>query len=115
MTTTYFRTRDLAKAGVKELNGSFKDFGTTAPKGERWAVIVADVAADTEQNINEQLKAALQDHQLIDGADIAKVLNQPAGLLQYEDLVSPNNKPVQVFMRRSHVPIRLVKHLAKTA
>lgn len=59
MKTIYFATRTLARNAKDELNGQFKDFGTGAPKGERWAVLVEDYLAaayDETQDKHEEWK-----------------------------------------------------------
>ena len=106
MTTTYFRTRDLAKAGVKELNGSFKDFGSTAPKGERWAVLVeVPEVPKSSQELVESMDESIAKtqkylaHQLL-VQDAAKIAKQPAGIEHQEVLSTPNNKKCLVSWRR---------------
>lgn len=57
MKTIYFATRTLARNAKDELNGQFKDFGTDAPKGERWAVLV-----DERPQINVEKLHEVQDN-----------------------------------------------------
>lgn len=69
--THYFDTRSLARANVEVLNGKLKDFGATAPKGERWAVLVEDVVQsdnpilDKLQNCNDNFIKAIDEVQQI--------------------------------------------------
>ena len=57
MKTIYFATRTLARNAKDELNGQFKDFGTDAPKGERWAVLV-EVEQVQSQSIETEVTEA---------------------------------------------------------
>lgn len=54
MNVTYFGTRTLARAAVSELNGTFKDFGTDAPKGERWAVL-CEVPNEVQHDMSNEI------------------------------------------------------------
>lgn len=70
-TTHYFDTRTLARNNVAVLNGKFKDFGTDAPKGKRWAVLVEDVVQSDNpileklQNCNDNFIKAIDEVQQI--------------------------------------------------
>ncbi len=112
--THYFATRTLARANVDVLNGKLKDFGSTAPKGERWAVLVEvpDQAVidspsyQETQNLHNQWKV-LQDAEVI--------ASQRPGIIGEQVLKTPNNKPVRVSWRRSMTAVRLANHLAKVS
>lgn len=115
-TTHYFETRTLARNNVAVLNGKFKDFGTDAPKGERWAVLV-EVEQVQSQSIETEVTEANHEvhlNSLLHDATITPPA-QHAGILQYNDLKTPNNRPVRFMKRRSQLAIRLAKSLDKTA
>lgn len=56
--TTFFASRTLARNAVEALNGKVKDFGSTAAKGERWAVIHEEAETVMEEQIQVQEKAS---------------------------------------------------------
>lgn len=58
--TTYFASRTLARNAVDSLNGKFKDFGTTAAKGERWAVIHEEMEEAEVQAAQEATDAEIK-------------------------------------------------------
>lgn len=66
--TTFFASRTLARAASVEMAGKVKDFGTDAPKGERWGVVceaedVPAVEVQPEVDLSTQLallKASVQ-------------------------------------------------------
>ncbi len=84
-TCKFFGTRDLARAAAKELPGKFVDNGSSAPKGQRWGVLleVIDIpmvdvepheikGIPTEHDLNkeiallqESLKASTPEYQLL--------------------------------------------------
>ena len=55
--TTFFATRTAARNAVEALNGKVKDFGTDAPKGERWGVIheVLETAMEEQSQVQEKV------------------------------------------------------------
>lgn len=145
MNPIYFDTRTLARNAVAELNGKFKDFGTDAPKGKRWAVLVEErpqVNVDKLNEVQDNFIAAVdQTQQIIEEGkvqreNIQRDINEmqhnmrlqslansgtmPAvsftpGIKRRPDLKSVNGKPVRVMVRRSQVAIRLAKHIDTTA
>lgn len=69
-TCKFFGTRDLARAAAKELNGKFIDNGSSAPKGERWAVELPVEVESHDLNkeialLQESLKASTPEYQLL--------------------------------------------------
>lgn len=120
--THFFGTRTLARNFLNDStadSAKFKDFGSTAPKGERWAVLV-EVQAEPVQELHQSMDEAIvltQNHLrreilLNDAVTIAK---QPSGIIGEEVLKTANNKPVRVSYRRSMTAVRLAKHLAKVS
>lgn len=86
--THFFGTRDLARAGAKELNGAFKDFGSTAKKGERWAVLVEAVDIPLVE---------VEDHE-INGIPTEHDLNKQIALLKAN--IAKNTTPVVLTVSR---------------
>ena len=127
MKAIYFATRTLAREAKDELNGQFKDFGTTAPKGERWAVLVEEAAEQPQnevpevkgttlhsQNDNVTYRNHLRDmHEKAVLHKLPEVSFTP-GIKRREVLTTPNNKPVRTLWRRSMVAVRLAAHLANS-
>lgn len=62
--THFFSTRTLARNAVESLNGKFKDFGTDAPKGERWAVLVEAVDVPMVEVEPHEIKGIPTEHDL---------------------------------------------------
>lgn len=107
--THFFATRTLARNAADSLKGKVKDFGTDAPKGERWAVLVeavnvpmAEVEANdikgipTEHDLNKEIallqasmKAAQPQMQVL-------VIQKPS-----ETVTNLKGKKVQVHYKKS--------------
>ncbi len=122
MKAIYFATRTLARNAVNELNGKFKDMGTDAPKGERWAVLVEETPAmeiqtsiQEENSPSPEMFAEVMQSNLVDFADAVKVLNQPGSIIGEQVLRTPNNKPAKVLWRRNKTAMRLAHHMEATA
>lgn len=119
--THYFATRTLARANVEVLNGKLKDFGSTAPKGERWAVLVeVQDVKHSEIEMHQSMDTAidstiglLKRHSLINDASI--IAKQRPGIIGEQNLKTQKNKPVRVSWRRSMTALRLANHLAKVS
>lgn len=112
--THYFATRTLARANVEVLNGKLKDFGSTAPKGERWAVLVeVPEQAVIDSPSYQETQNLRKNWNLINDAGI--IAKQRPGIIGEQQLKTPNNKPVRVSWRRSMTAVRLANHLAKVS
>jgi hypothetical protein len=110
--THFFDTRTLARNFLNEStaeSAKFKDFGSTAPKGERWAVLVEvpDVQSTDHTAVNLARSILLD--------DAAVIAKQPSGIIGEQHLKTSNGKTCVVSWRRRMTPIRLAKHLAKLA
>lgn len=120
MKTIYFATRTLARNAKDELNGQFKDFGTDAPKGERWAVLVEECFAEAYNETQDLLDQWQEENQHVDSVstitrdEALKVLNRPGSIIGEQTLKTPNNKPVRTLWRRSVERTRMAHNLAKT-
>ncbi len=120
MKTIYFATRTLARNAVAELNGKFKDFGTGAPKGERWAVLVEECFAEAYNESQNLLDEWQEQNQHVDAVstitrdEALQVLDRPGSIIGEQTLKTPNNKPVSVFWRRNVERTRMAHNLAKT-
>lgn len=121
MKAVYFATRTLARNAVEELNGKFKDFGTDAPKGERWAVLVEETVQNDQTSVQEdsntsQVTPVQQiTESLIDYSEAIAVLNRPGSVIGEQTLRTPNNKPVRTLWRRNKTAMRLAAHMEATA
>lgn len=120
MKTIYFATRTLARNAKDELNGQFKDFGTDAPKGERWAVLVEDYIAAAYNEPQDLLDEWQEQNQHVDAVstitrdEALQVLNRPGSIVGEQTLKTPNNKPVSVYWRRNVERTRMAHNLEKT-
>lgn len=120
MKTIYFATRTLARNAKDELNGQFKDFGTDAPKGERWAVLVEDYIAAAYNEPQDLLDEWQEQNQHVDAVstitrdEALQVLNRPGSIIGEQTLKTPNNKPVSVYWRRNVERTRMAHNLEKT-
>lgn len=104
-TTTFFATRTLARAAAVELKGKVQDFGSTAARGERWAVIVE------VQEVQEV--PAAQEVLAIPAAHRRNLsVNAQA---RVSTLTNKYKKPVQVTVKRSKQAELLAAFVALTA
>lgn len=126
-TTHYFETRTLARNNVAVLNGKFKDFGTDAPKGQRWAVLVEAQEAQPVPEVKEEIKieqattdnssvsTSIKDLHVAAIANAMPNVSFTPGMKRRDDLKTPNGKPVRLMVRRSMVAVRLAQHMANHA
>lgn len=120
MKAIYFATRTLARNAVSELNGKFKDFGTDAQTGERWAVLVEEKEEVLDRNkiqedVNELYHSLNINGLHISAKDADSTLNRPGSIIGEQLLKTPNKKPVNVFWRRNMTAMRLSHHINQTA
>ncbi|HBC8437437.1 TPA: hypothetical protein KE178_005325 [Escherichia coli] len=89
MITKFYATREAARIVAREEGAAFKDMGTTAPKGQRWAVQFKEIAdivnspdpvlTAAEQKQAEELAAILNaQDEFVAGTDIQVVVNSNA-------------------------------------
>lgn len=89
MITKFYATREAARIVAREEGAAFKDMGTTAPKGQRWAVQFKEIAdivnspdpvlTAAEQKQAEELAAILDaQDEFVAGTDIQVVVNSNA-------------------------------------
>lgn len=110
-TIKFYATRDIARRVAREEGETFKDMGSTAPKGERWAVSFKEIkdliaaAEAVEMNVptaedkalNDALRVALQ------GLDVKPVhLPAPESIVRQDHSVLTNRKgkTVNIFTKR---------------
>ncbi|HHT8266157.1 TPA: hypothetical protein ACT2UD_005070 [Escherichia coli] len=70
MITKFYATREAARIVAREEGAAFKDMGTTAPKGQRWAVQFKEIA-DIVNSPDPVLTAAEQKQ----AEELAAILN----------------------------------------
>ncbi len=89
MITKFYATREAARIVAREEGAAFKDMGTTAPKGQRWAVQFKElsdivnspepVLTAAEQKKADELSAVLNaQDEFIAGSDIKVQVNANA-------------------------------------
>jgi hypothetical protein len=117
--TIFFATRTLAREAATTLNAKVKDFGSTAPKGERWAVVSEPYIVLPADASDEQIAEAQQTladlHHDVSPQEAKATLNRPGTIIGEQVLKTPNNKSVRVSWRRSMTAVRLAQHLQKVS
>ena len=89
MITKFYATREAARIVAREEGAAFKDMGTTAPKGQRWAVQFKEISdivnspepvlTAAEQKKADELSAVLNaQDEFIAGSDIKVQVNANA-------------------------------------
>lgn len=81
MITKFFATREQARIVAREEGETFKDMGTTAPKGQRWAVQFKEIS-DIVNSPEPVLTAA----ELKQAQELAEVLNAQDDFLKGSDI-----------------------------
>jgi len=109
---TFHATRTAARNHAKEFGGKVKDNGSTAKAGERWEVQVELPPANAIAAYNETQQSKQRWDLLQDAETMASI---KPGIIGYEVLKTPNNKPVDVSYRRSMTAVRLRNHLANAS
>lgn len=85
-TIKFVNTRDAARRIAREEGVTWKDMGSTAPKGERWAVVFPEIkdlverAKAVEMNVPTAEDKALNDalRKALNGLDVEPVQHLPA-------------------------------------
>ena len=117
MITKFYATRELARNVAREEGETFKDMGSTAPKGQRWAVLFREVK-DLVENAKavEMNVPTKEDKELTDALAAAfSAMDKAASVvLKVPEFVTRkvhsvlqnkfNGKQVQVFTKRK-IPV----------
>lgn len=106
---TFFTTRTLARAAVVE-GSKFKDMGSNAPKGERWAVISTVEAVEAVETIavNPELVDIPEAAAVIAPRPIMKAPSKPKGKVHgHGILLNGKKQKVQTIFKRNKTTVFL--------